>query len=230
VAAGTFREDLLYRLRVIHLQVPPLRDRPDDIRVLAQHFFARGGHRVTLTEEAWQQLVGYRWPGNVRELQNVVEQIAWLAATPDTPISVEQLPPVLRSGGQPLLPTRERRRQVADDLYQAIVQGGYSFWDHIHPLFRNRDLTRHDMRELMRRGLTACRGNYRALLQLFRLPDSDYKRLLNFLATHDCRVDFRAFRNPDAPPPASVRITELLPPLRPEQREADRANVAGGRA
>src|SRR5215475_9186098 len=50
VAAGTFREDLLYRLRVIHLQVPALRERPEDIRALAQHFFTRGGHRVTLTD------------------------------------------------------------------------------------------------------------------------------------------------------------------------------------
>jgi transcriptional regulator with PAS, ATPase and Fis domain len=54
VGAGTFREDLLYRLRVIHLQVPPLRERPDDIRALAQHFLTRGGHRVTLTEAAWR--------------------------------------------------------------------------------------------------------------------------------------------------------------------------------
>jgi transcriptional regulator with PAS, ATPase and Fis domain len=228
VAAGTFREDLLYRLRVIHLPVPPLRERPDDIRVLAQHFFARGGHRVTLTEDAWQQLLRYRWPGNVRELQNVVEQIAWLAATPDTPIGVDQLPPVLGSGGHAMLPTRERRRQVADELFQAIVQGGYSFWDHIHPLFINRDVTRHDMRELVRRGLTACRGNYRMLLQLFALPATDYKRFLNFLATHDCRVDYRGFRNPDVPALPPVR-PPLLPPLVNERPADGRADAAGAR-
>ena len=124
VAAGTFREDLLYRLRVIHLQVPPLRERPEDIRALAQHFLARGGHRVTLTDAAWQQLIRYRWPGNVREVQNVMEQIAWLAASPETAIGVDQLPPVFRAGGHAMLPTRERRRQVADELFQAIVQGG----------------------------------------------------------------------------------------------------------
>ena len=92
----------------------------------------------------------------------------------------------------------------------------------------NRDVTRHDMRELIRRGLTACRGNYRALLQLFGMPDSDYKRLLNFLATHDCRVDFRAFRNADAPAPPPVRPA-LLPPLVSDRKEDGRSDVAGGR-
>src|ERR1044071_170159 len=83
VASGAFREDLLYRLRVIHLHVPPLRERPDDIRPLAMHFFARSGHLVSLTDDAWQALERYKWPGNVRELQNVVEQIAWLSASPE---------------------------------------------------------------------------------------------------------------------------------------------------
>src|SRR5687767_6468137 len=83
VASGGFREDLLYRLRVIHLHVPSLRERGADIRPLAMHFFARSGRLVTLTDEAWQALERYKWPGNVRELQNVVEQIAWLAASPD---------------------------------------------------------------------------------------------------------------------------------------------------
>ena len=83
VSSGEFREDLLYRLRVIHLHVPPLRERCEDIRPLAMHFFARSGHLITLTEEAWDVLARYRWPGNVRELQNVVEQMAWLSASPE---------------------------------------------------------------------------------------------------------------------------------------------------
>jgi hypothetical protein len=122
-----------------------------------------------------------------------------------------------------LLPARERRRQVADELYQAIVQGGYSFWEHIHPLFLNRDITRHDVRELMRRGLAVCRGNYRMMLQLFGMPDSDYKRLLNFLTTHDCRADFREFRNSDPATPPRIERPDLLPPLLSERREHPQA-------
>src|SRR6185503_14419006 len=214
VTSGTFREDLLYRLRVIHLHVPSLRERVTDIRPLAMHFFARSGRLVTLTDEAWQMLERYKWPGNVRELQNVVEQIAWLSASPDEAIGVDELPPVVKSAGNANTPTREWRRQVADELYQALVHGGYSFWQHIHPLFLNRDITRHDLRELLRQGLSATRGSYRAVLELFGIPTSDYKRFINFLSTHDCRVDYREFRTARSEAPRSRRsILTLLPPL-----------------
>jgi transcriptional regulator with PAS, ATPase and Fis domain len=196
VAQGQFREDLLYRLRVIHLHVPPLRERREDIRPLAQHFIARSGRPVMMTDDAWQTLEGYRWPGNVRELQNVIEQLAWLASS-DRPVATQDLPRAIQSG-QAIRPTRERRRQVADDLYDAVVDGGYSFWEHIHPLFLSRDITRNDIRALITRGLSVSRGNYRFLLQLFRIPKTDYKRFMNFLAAHDCRIDFREFRNLDA--------------------------------
>ena len=68
---------------------------------------------------------------------------------------------------------RERRTQVADELYQALVVTGYSFWEHIYPLFLSRDITRHDMRELVRRGLATTRGNYRTLLKLFGMSTRD---------------------------------------------------------
>ena len=67
------------------------------------------------------------------------------------------------------------------------------------------------MRELVRRGLATTRGNYRALLKLFGMPNSDYKRFLNFLAAHDCRADFREFRN--GVPEVGCRPKLLLPPL-----------------
>jgi len=225
VASGAFREDLLYRLRVIHLHVPSLRERVSDIRPLAMHFFARSGRLVTLTDEAWQAMERYKWPGNVRELQNVVEQIAWLSASPDEAIGVDQLPPIVKTAGNANTPIRERRRQVADELYQALVQGGYSFWQHIHPLFLNRDITRYDLRELLRRGLSATRGSYRATLELFGIPPSDYKRFMNFLSTHDCRVDYREFRTARSEAPRSRRsILTLLPPLEEPKPAASSAS------
>ena len=202
VAAGEFREDLLYRLRVISLTVPPLREHPEDIPALVQSFVARLGQEATFTPAAMQVLTAHRWPGNVRELQNVIEETLALASSDvidreDLPQSIA--PPQLR-----LIPHRERRRQVADDLYQPLVADGCSFFEHIHPRFLARDITRHDIRELVRRGLTTTRGNYRALVPLFGMSPSDYKRFLNFLTTHDCNVDFRQFRSGevDAGPPS----------------------------
>ena len=212
VAAGQFREDLLYRLRVIHIHVPPLRERKEDLRVLVKHLTQRGPRQVTFSDEALRTLERYRWPGNVRELQNVVEQALWMSH--GETVEVEHLPPAVRATADSVLPMKERRRQVADELYHALVTGGYSFWAHIHPLFLARDITRHDMRELVRRGLTTTRGNYRALLRLFGMQPPDYKRFLNFLAAHECNVDFREFRHGT---PQPHRAPRLLPPLEPSR-------------
>jgi transcriptional regulator with PAS, ATPase and Fis domain len=213
VRAGQFREDLLYRLQVIHLHVPALRERRADIRAIGMSFIAASKRRVTITEEAWKVLERYRWPGNVRELQNVIEQLVWRSSL-NGPIDVKDLPPAITVAGSTLLPARERRRQLADELYNALVNGGYSFWDHIHPLFIERDLTRHDIRQLVRRGLSVTRGSYRGVLQLFGIPPEDYKRFMNFLATHDCRAEFREFRNATEENPARARTPLLtLPPL-----------------
>jgi DNA-binding NtrC family response regulator len=95
-----FREDLFYRLNVIPIVVPPLRDRREDIPVLAEHFLrffaSEMGKSVTsFAPEALERLAAYRWPGNVRELENAVERAVALASTET--IRVEQLAePVLR--------------------------------------------------------------------------------------------------------------------------------------
>src|SRR5262245_4645004 len=210
VANGQFREDLLYRLRVIHIHVPPLRERKEDVRVLVEYLASKAARPVSFSDEALRTLERYRWPGNIRELQNVVEQALWMAN--GNVVEVAHLPPAVQASADHVLPVKERRRQVSDELYQALVSGGYSFWEHIHPLFLQRDVTRHDIRELVRRGLSTTRGNYRSLLRLFGMPASDYKRFLNFLAAHDCNVDFRAYRNGTAPT-GPMRAPRLLPPL-----------------
>ena len=79
-----FREDLYYRLNVITITVPPLRERREDVRVLAQHFLrvyaAKNNRRIDgFTDEAARRLEGYHWPGNVRELENVIERGVVLA-------------------------------------------------------------------------------------------------------------------------------------------------------
>src|SRR4029079_3022830 len=219
VASGQFREDLLYRLRLIHVHVPPLRERKEDIRVLVDHLASKASRSVEFSEEALRMLERYRWPGNVRELQNVVEQALWMAS--GSTVEVTHLPPSVQASADQVLPVKERRKQVADELYQALVAGGVSVGETIHPVFLERDVTRHDMRELVRRGLGTTRGNYRSLLRLFGMPASDYKRFLNFLAAHDCNVDFRAYRTGTART-GPTRAPRLLPPL------GDRAAGPGG--
>jgi transcriptional regulator with PAS, ATPase and Fis domain len=214
VTAGHFREDLMYRLDVVHIRVPPLRERAEDVRALVEHHLSRAERRIHLTEEALHALETYRWPGNVRELQNVIERLIWTSA--NDIVGVAELPARLLPGRtESILPVRERRRQRADDLFKALTEGSFSFWEHVHPLFLDRDLTRHDLRELVRRGLAATRGNYQAVVRLFGMPDTDYKRFLNFLGTHGCVVDFREFRAPaqrDGAVAKDRAVEEELPP------------------
>ena len=209
VASGQFREDLLYRLRVIHLHVPPLRERHEDVPVLTKHFLARAGREVTFSDDAQRVFQGYRWPGNVRELLNVVEQLVWLS--PNGTIEVEHLPVSMRAASGRLAPAVDRRRQVADDLYDALVRNnGASFWAHVYPMFLARDITRHDVRELVRRGLRESRGRYKSLVTLFGMSARDYRRFMNFLAAHDCVVPFREFRG-SAPSRTAATPAEMPP-------------------
>jgi DNA-binding NtrC family response regulator len=194
VAAGRFREDLMYRIDVVHIRVPPLRDRPDDIAALVAHLSSTAERKITFTDGAMRALETYRWPGNVRELQNVVERLIWTTA--GDVVGVEDLPAMLRPGRlERVVPARERRRQLADELFKALTEGTVMFWEHVHAMFLERDVTRHDIRELVRRGLAATHGNYRAVVGLFGLPPTDYKRFLNFLTTHDLVVDYRPYRS-----------------------------------
>ncbi len=107
VAAGRFREDLYYRLDVVHLEVPPLRTRGTDVLLLAQAFLARLAKRDsvperTLTPEAAQRLLDYDWPGNVRELLNVLERAIALSDGPN--LRVDDLPERLRDSRASQLP------------------------------------------------------------------------------------------------------------------------------
>ncbi|MCX6589135.1 MAG: sigma-54 dependent transcriptional regulator [Acidobacteria bacterium] len=99
---GTFREDLYYRLAVIPLELPPLRERPDDIPDLVNFFFDRAKQRVnrpnlTFPPSLLPYFQGYRWPGNIRELENILERIAVLARSNE--VTFADLPPKLAAVG-----------------------------------------------------------------------------------------------------------------------------------
>lgn len=206
VRDGHFREDLYYRLRVIHLRAPALRDRPEDIAPLIEDFLSRRQTRVTFTEAALAMLQRYHWPGNIRELHNIIEQAMWHSG--EQVVDVEHVASCLEPSAISDW-TRERRRQLADDLYEALVARGASFWNDIYPMFQSRDITRHDLRELVHRGLTTAGGNYRAMLRLFGIAEEDYKKFLNFLAAHDCSLEVRAYR--DGQPPPVLRRSLTFP-------------------
>jgi len=116
VAAGAFREDLFYRLNVVHLHIPPLRERPEDLPVLARHFLSVFGERFGVgplapTEELMGRLKAHSWPGNVRELENALESLVALSS--DGQLDLSALPsaaqaPVQALGLKPRVEAYER--------------------------------------------------------------------------------------------------------------------------
>jgi DNA-binding NtrC family response regulator len=132
VEEGKFREDLYYRLNVINIVLPPLRDRKEDIPPLVQHFFTKycrendkflnpdGGSQLTLQPETAQLLMEYNWPGNVRELENAVERAVVLTTEPQVPVDV--LPEhILQAAGVRIRRDEEGALPADASLYEIVA-------------------------------------------------------------------------------------------------------------
>ena len=108
VRDGSFREDLYYRLHVVALRVPPLRERRKDIPLLVEHFLARlaerDGHSKALSRDSMDRLMTHHWPGNVRELENEIERL-WVLSGDDRLIGEEHLTPSIGRGGPSARPS-----------------------------------------------------------------------------------------------------------------------------
>ena len=190
IASKDFREDLYYRINVIHIPIPPLRARREDIPVFIGYFLRSYAERHSVLEpelatDALAHLIGYGWPGNVRELKNVIERLVvrrsnGVIALSDLPAEIQR--PIRRTGAGPA---------IADELFERMATHHEPFWSAVHEIFIARDMTRADLRAIVRRGLAQTGGNYKALVPLFNMPAGDYRRFLSFLRKHDCyeRVD-----------------------------------------
>ncbi|MBS1817540.1 MAG: sigma-54-dependent Fis family transcriptional regulator [Acidobacteria bacterium] len=212
IAAGQFREDLFYRINVIHIVVPPLRQRRDDIPLLIDYFLkgfsnrrlsaapsiSNGSrHQVVhaISPEAMTALMDYHWPGNVRQVENVVERL--IVTCRNEVAQIDDLPMEIRAPGRPrgAQAAEVKAQTVADELYRKLLSERESFWNVVYPLYMNREITRNNVRELVHKGLEEARGNYKIVLRLFNMAPTDYKRFLGFLRKHDCHLPFKEYRS-----------------------------------
>ena len=210
IAQGLFREDLFYRLNVIHLMVPALRERKEDIAAMADYFLRRfTATNRSIVEEidpaALAALIQYSWPGNVRELENVMERLVVVGRKPV--ITVEDLPAEIHAPrppqivaapvAAPVAPSKDVN--VVDDLYARLISRHESFWTSVYPLYMQREITRTHVRDVVQKGLEEARGNYKIMVQLFNMEAGDYKKFLNFLRKHQCQLPFKDFRQVSHP-------------------------------
>jgi len=218
IEAGRFRQDLFYRLNVLRIDVPPLRDRREDIAPLLEHYLEEycrqhRAPRPAITPAAQAQLMAYDWPGNVRQLKNVVEQL--VVRGEGTPITVSELPYEVRGevrrprSAAPAAAVDREAAAVEEELLSRIVGSGESFWSAAYAPFMSRDLTRTQLRAVVERTLEKTSGNYRLVVRMLNMPDSDYKRFLAFLRKHDCQPPFRSYRR-NAAPAAERTIPEAF--------------------
>ena len=210
VQRGVFREDLYYRLNIVHLMLPPLRERREDIKSFVEHFVDEGSrqHRLSpceLTPDAIALLEGHSWPGNVRELRNVVERL--LLSHYGRTVTATDVEAKLNTFGAPRpaesapppTPT-SMAEAVAEACFRTMTEKHESFWSVVHEPFMARDMTRETVRAIVRLGLQHTKGSYRLCAELFNLPAEDYKRFLSFLQKHDCQMPFQRFRMASAQP------------------------------
>lgn len=161
VEAGRFREDLYYRLNVINLRVPPLRERPEDVDFLSRHFLEKFGREMkrgnlNFAPETIKVMAAYHWPGNVRQLKNAVERMVVLAA--NNILGPELLPPEIRTPGQA-------------DLLKAGLAEELDFREAVAGFKRN----------LLTRVLDSCSGNQTKAAEQLGLQRSYLNRLLKDL-------------------------------------------------
>jgi len=121
VAARTFRSDLFYRLRVFPIEMPPLRDRPEDVPALVRYFVDKHARRMnrtvqTIPAETLEHLVSYHWPGNIRELENLIERAVIVSPGPVLRVPLHEI----KAGAEPSAESLTLRAAERDHILKAL--------------------------------------------------------------------------------------------------------------
>jgi DNA-binding NtrC family response regulator len=158
IAAKRFREDLYYRLAVVRMHVPPLRERPDDIPLLVEHFTKQfaGGRTLDVTREELDRLRHHSWPGNVRELRNMVERACTLSH--GTRLEIDEAFDEKLAGGVTAdtvnieLPFKEAKAQVIDNFEREYLRAQLKRYEgNLSAAARSSEVDRKHFRELLRK-------------------------------------------------------------------------------
>jgi transcriptional regulator with GAF, ATPase, and Fis domain len=184
VASGRFRTDLYYRLRYLHLTVPPVRERGCDWELILEDYLSRlwATHTVhkRFSPEARTRLAAYSWPGNVREVRALVE-LGFHASAGETIEIVDFVEALEMLSREEQLTRLIESTDEVEGLYDRLSSGRAQFWDAVYRPYMERNLCRKVVRRLVARGLSETRGSYRALLKVFGVADADYLKFMDFL-------------------------------------------------
>jgi len=186
VQEASFRKDLLYRLKVLHIKLPPLRSRREDVPMLAHAFLDRlnlaNKTRKHFAPGVINHLMTHSFPGNVRELQNAIERAFFSAKG----TMIEEVPLEHR--------TEEASTNEVQTWFKDLADGRKDFWSAVHNRYKRRDISREKVIALVDFGLRSTRGSYKMMASMFHLKENEYRRFMDFLRRNDCLLDFRPYR------------------------------------
>jgi two-component system response regulator PilR (NtrC family) len=188
IEAGEFREDLYYRLQVLEIQIPPLRERREDIKtlVLEKQKFLKG-KRIGLG--FWEAVLGYEWPGNVRELITVLKRAGIHAGNPVTGKDIQQV--ICQSQYKKALDSQS----IQIETLWAEIKTGRNFWETVKKPFLKRQLNCFEVKKIIEQGLRETDGTYKELIKVFNLPQKDYKKFVNFISVHNIMNQSKDYKN-----------------------------------
>ncbi len=176
IAEGAFRGDLFFRLNVLHMDIPPLRKRVDDILPLVSHILQkRGKSDVSVTAQAITALEKYPYPGNVRELAALIERAALLCDGDEIDVDSFDFQNSSCTEGDP-----GNIEGQAEALLDGIVSGDVDFWKQVYTPFQEREFSRPLLRLLVKLGLARCDGTVKSLATVLRV-EPQYRKLLDFV-------------------------------------------------
>jgi transcriptional regulator with PAS, ATPase and Fis domain len=171
-----FREDLYYRLQVLEIEIPPLRDRKEDIKtfITTNQKYIKGKE---IGKGFWETVLNHDWPGNMRELITVLKRAGILLESPITGEKIKEI--IYGSGYQKIFKTTGTETWK-EEIWDAF-KNGENFWQVVKEPFLNRDLNRHQVKVIIAEALAQTDGNYKDTLRLFNIEESEYGTFMKFL-------------------------------------------------
>jgi transcriptional regulator with PAS, ATPase and Fis domain len=182
IKAKKFRKDLFFRISILDLYIPPLRERKEDIPLLIEYFLERENkerkNNKIISKEAFIKLIEYDFPGNVRELENMIKKAYDFAEEREIREEHIKFDTKLEE-----IILKKKEIGLPEKLFREMAERGKNYWEIVHKPFLDRELNRREVKEIIALGLKHTNGSYKKLIKLFNIGEGEkeYKKFLNIL-------------------------------------------------
>jgi len=177
-----FREDLYYRLHVLEIDIPPLRERKEDIKVFVREMSEKYLRGKQIGEKFWDVMFNYEWPGNVRELITVLKRAGILLESPITGDAIIDI--ISNLNKKSILKTGDK----AGEIWKRI-ETGENFWEWVWKPFMGRDIDRDVVKQILKKAYEAGFKNFKRMNYILNVAEADYHKFMSLM--HQYRIDPR---------------------------------------